>query len=320
MTLAAAPVDSRITMYCRVCVPFDPAARSHLQTASASPTTSTSPSSSAHHSRAPFANPSGMMSQPPTRSTAADALLVLPLVAYESTPILVLMLACARPYLALAPVYPCPFPYTWSRHTCKATRCIQQFGAVEHDPAPSPALTHSLNRAHAARPVDVTPGPAGCLGLVAGVVVDVEDEDLKVGEDVGSVEVEDKVCKARDAGDANRGGAGTHAETQMTMHKRMARRLPRCRYHFVGIGRHGLDGRSITGKWAFEISPTPHSPNELDVEIEKVPNQDLKRRAVELYLDSDDEGENGDAGTDGNTKPVPKKLKKDAFTLLPVPF
>ncbi|KAJ6514586.1 hypothetical protein DFH09DRAFT_1099543 [Mycena vulgaris] len=42
-------------------------------------------------------------------------------------------------------------------------------------------------------------------------------------------------------------------------------------------------------KWAFEISPTPHSPNELDVEIEQVPNQDLKRRAVELHPDSDDE-------------------------------
>jgi hypothetical protein len=62
------------------------------------------------------------------------------------------------------------------------------------------------------------------------------------------VEVEDEVCKARDAGDANRGGVGMHAETRMTMHKRMARRRPRCRYHFVGIGRYGLDGRSITGR------------------------------------------------------------------------
>ncbi|KAJ7355305.1 hypothetical protein DFH08DRAFT_497147 [Mycena albidolilacea] len=90
---------------------------------------------------------------PPARSTMADAFLVLPLVPYASTPILGLVLACAPPYLAPALAYPCPISYTWSRHR-KAARRIQQFSAVEHDPAPSPAPTHSLDCTHAARRVD----------------------------------------------------------------------------------------------------------------------------------------------------------------------
>jgi hypothetical protein len=63
--------------------------------------------------------------------------------------------------------------------------------------------------------------------------------------------------------------------------------------------------------WAFERSSTLPSPDKQEVEIHELPREDLKRRAAELYPDSDDEGEDGDAGTGGNTKPVPKKLKKD---------
>jgi hypothetical protein len=68
--------------------------------------------------------------------------------------------------------------------------------------------------------------------------------------------------------------------------------------------------------WAFERSSTLPSPDEQDVEIHELPREDLKRRAAELYPDSDDEGEDGDAGTGGNIKPVPKKLKKDACKVL----
>ncbi|KAJ7819450.1 hypothetical protein B0H14DRAFT_3737466 [Mycena olivaceomarginata] len=69
--------------------------------------------------------------------------------------------------------------------------------------------------------------------------------------------------------------------------------------------------------WAFERSPTLPSPNEQEVKIDEFPREDLKRQAAELYPDSDDEGEDGDTSTGGNTKPAPKKLKKDAYTLFP---
>ncbi|KAJ6464600.1 hypothetical protein DFH09DRAFT_1488906 [Mycena vulgaris] len=68
--------------------------------------------------------------------------------------------------------------------------------------------------------------------------------------------------------------------------------------------------------WAFERSPTLPSPNEQEVKIDEFPREDLKRQAAELYPDSDDEGEDGEAGTDGKTKPVPKKLNKDACKAL----
>lgn len=44
-------------------------------------------------------------------------------------------------------------------------------------------------------------------------------------------------------------------------------------------------------KWAFERSPTSHSPNELKVKISELPHADLKRTATELYPDSDEEAE-----------------------------
>jgi hypothetical protein len=98
----------------------------------------------------------GMMSHPPARSTTADTFLGLPLVPYS----------CLHAHRHTSP----PLQRTHAHsHThgpdippqSRAMHpLIQQFSAVEHDPAPSPAPTHSLDRAHAARRVDE---PSACV-------------------------------------------------------------------------------------------------------------------------------------------------------------
>ncbi|KAJ7084215.1 hypothetical protein C8R44DRAFT_753160 [Mycena epipterygia] len=45
----------------------------------------------------------------------------------------------------------------------------------------------------------------------------------------------------------------------------------------------------------------------------RLSTETAKRRVAELYPDSDDEGRAGDAGTDGNTPPVPKRVKTDTW-------
>lgn len=57
--------------------------------------------------------------------------------------------------------------------------------------------------------------------------------------------------------------------------------------------------------WAFKRSPTLRSPNELDVKINELPREDLKRRAAQLYPDSDEERDAPAAGTAQPSQPVP---------------
>ncbi|KAJ7843801.1 hypothetical protein B0H14DRAFT_3455983 [Mycena olivaceomarginata] len=121
------------------------------------------PSSSVSHPRAPFADPLGMISHPPAHSTTADAFLGLPLVPYASTPVLGLVLACAPPYLApRSSVLMVILIHMIPTYTRKAARCIQQFSAVEHDPAPIPPPPLTRSTTHTPRAASMSE-PSACV-------------------------------------------------------------------------------------------------------------------------------------------------------------